>query len=152
VLLANEMENIVAENFRRRAFIGDTTENWAKVKDPKRKGSAILVRSGRLKRRTRTLKADWSGVSIINDEKYAAIHNDGFSGKENVKGFRRKLANKKSKKKSTSGFTKISMKRTSFVQPFTRNMRMKRRRFMGDSQYAGARLERLAITQLKTIY
>jgi hypothetical protein len=157
VLLANEMEHIVSDNFRYQRQLGSLDGPWAPPEDPNRKGSAVLVVTGKLKRKTRTLKADWSGVAIINDAKYAAFHNDGFDGMEEVRQHyriaSRKVATKYNKngKASKRGLKKIQGKGGE-VKGFTRWMRMKRRRFMGDNQYAADRLERVAIQQLQTIY
>ncbi|HXU28144.1 MAG TPA: hypothetical protein VN698_13015 [Bacteroidia bacterium] len=154
VILGNVAENFFKDSFRRQAWIDTTTENWAKVKKPKRKGAAILVKTGGLKRDIRTIQANWDGVIIKNEKPYAGIHNDGFSGTEKVKGFKRKQVIKKARKgKSAQGYKLLAMKRVriEYVKPFTRKMRMPRRRFMGPSVYLNMQLDRAAINQLKTI-
>ena len=148
LLAANDAENFFLDSWRRQAWIGNTTENWKKPKTITKSntGKAILIKTGYLKRRTRIVQANWGGVKIINDAKYAAIHNDGFNGTERVKGFRRKLKSRNIKtkgKKTASG--------VSFVKPFSRHMIMPRRRFMGNSPYLMMKIERTFIYQLNKL-
>ena len=110
----------------------------------KRQNGAILVDSGRLKRSIRVISVTPTSVTIGTDVPYAQIHNDGFNGsqsvrahKENVKAHRRK---QKVKGKNGKWKTKtVTVKaHTRKIGAHTRNMKMPRRRFLGES----AELER----------
>ena len=149
-----EQIGMLAVNFSKQRFVEqnwhDTSpEAWEPRRRLRRGGKrrqngAILVDSGRLKRSIRVISVTPTSVTIGTDVPYAQIHNDGFNGsqsvrahKENVKAHRRK---QKVKGKNGKWKTKtVTVKaHTRKIGAHTRNMKMPRRRFLGES----AELER----------
>ncbi len=71
--------NFSKERFRDQAWLDRTKYAWKPLKK-KRKGrrsQTILVKTGRLKRSIRKIKATTDEVIIGTDVEYAEIHNDG---------------------------------------------------------------------------
>jgi phage gpG-like protein len=66
-------------NFKAQGYQGTTFIRWAvrKSADKKRKGRAILVDRGRLRRGFRKIRLGVGAVQIVNDVPYAQIHNEG---------------------------------------------------------------------------
>lgn len=88
VLAGNEAVNFFQDSFRKQGFAGVNQQTWKKRKTDKNKhdtGRAILVKSGRLKRSIRRMRADWQSVIVGTDVPYAEIHNEGFRGTQTVK-------------------------------------------------------------------
>jgi phage gpG-like protein len=150
-IIGNEVVNFSKENFNRQGFLGDTFEPWRKRKSRKDRGRAILVKTARLKRGTRVIRANWSAVVVGNDAPYAKAHNDGSTQEVSVRSHTR---NKFSSAKVGSGkFTKKGVERMKTVHKISgniqvkahkRRMRLPRRRFLGKSQYLTMRLKRVA--------
>jgi phage gpG-like protein len=69
-------------NFKAQGFQGITFMKWAirkaASKKDKRKGRAILVNKGRLRRGFRKQVQGAGAVAIINDVEYARVHNEGL--------------------------------------------------------------------------
>jgi phage gpG-like protein len=84
ILIGNEAKNFFVNSFRLQGFEDRTVEKWKpRKKEGKRKGRAILVDSGDLRRsiiRQPVNKAQLS-VKISTDLVYAKIHNEGLMGK-----------------------------------------------------------------------
>lgn len=161
VLAANAAENFFKDNFNNQSWTGQTQEPWKKRKTDKNthdSGRAILVKSGRLKRSIRKMRADWTAVIVGTNEPYAEIHNEGFRGTEMVRQHFR-IATKKAvtryKKnntasKSKGAFTRIKGKGHE-VKAHMRKMNMPRRRFIGESPYLNQRIDRIFINEFKKL-
>lgn len=146
-LVGNEVVNFSKDNFRRQGFLGDTFEPWPKRKAknaPRNNGRGILIDTGKLRRATRVVSADWNEVRVGNDVPYAKAHNEGLrlGLMQNVRAHRRKVP-KKNKRKVSSGIT--------FVKAHKRkvNMKMPRRRFLGSSQYLTRNIHRLIASKIQ---
>ena len=131
LLAGNEAVNFTLDNFKRQGFLGNTFEPWKTrkvgwVKD-KRKGRAVLVDTGRLRRSIRITKLNQDSVTIGSDVKYARAHNEGASIGviQSVRGFTRK--NGQSVKAHTRRI----------------NVRIPKRQFIGNSPYLNARIKRV---------
>ena len=158
-IVGNEVKNYTLDNFKRQGFLGDTFEPWRKRRSKKDGSRAILVKTGRLRRGFRVVRADWNAVVIGNDVPYAKAHNDGYHGTVNVKAHSR---NKFSKAKVGTGkFTKSGSERMKTVQSVsgsgqvkahTRRMNLPRRRMIGQSQYLNSRLKRVALAHILKAY
>jgi phage gpG-like protein len=124
-------------------------------KAKRNKGRALLINTGRLRRSIRISKLTSSSVTIGTDVPYARVHNEGFNGVVNVKAHERGQFSKS--KRGTGKFTKSGKERmqtmtsrtgSSMVQAHTRNMRMPKRQFMGNSQYLNNLLQRKITTEI----
>ena len=68
-----EMSDEFDQNFERQAFF---SEAWQRRKSPVRRGGAILVDTGRL-RKSISSRTTEDSITFYTNEPYAAIHNDG---------------------------------------------------------------------------
>jgi phage gpG-like protein len=170
-LVGNEVVNFSKDNFRRQGFLGDTFEAWPKRKagskfgkTQRNNGRAILVDSGRLRRGTRVISADWNEVVIGNDVPYAKAHNEGLRIGliQNVRAHRRKrTANNvrgiigagKMNKKGTAQKVKIGKTASgiTFVKAHKRriNQRIPKRQFLGSSPYLTRNIQRLIASEIQ---
>lgn len=161
VLAANEGVNFFQDSFRHQGFAGETQQTWKKRKTDKNKhdtGRAILVKSGRLKRSIRRMRADWQAVIVGTDVAYAQIHNEGFRGTQTVKEQSRigsRLVSTRLKKDGTFSKSKSALRRIKTkgfqVKSHTRKMNMPKRQFIGNSPFLNARIERLFILKLNQL-
>jgi phage gpG-like protein len=73
-------------NFRRQGFpMNGRLDRWEKRKAPdKRKGAAILKKTGRLQRSIRTTEASRRRVVVGTDVPYAEAHNEGLELEQKV--------------------------------------------------------------------
>jgi phage gpG-like protein len=135
-IIATEAVNFSKERFRAQNWVDFATEPWRPRKTVKgvsrrRSRRAILVDTGRLRRSIRVVSVSSEAVVIGTDVPYAQAHNDGFSGtvKQNVKAHQR---------------------RGRPVRAHTRNanIRIPRRRFLGQSMVLEAKLNRVANARL----
>ncbi|TAG31894.1 MAG: hypothetical protein EAZ35_02260 [Sphingobacteriia bacterium] len=144
-LAATEAVKFSKNRFRAENWIGNTTENWKKrVRKDKRTGRAILVNKAILKRDIHKIYVG-PDRAIIGTTKlsapYAKAHNEGFSGKVNVKEHKRRRF-KKVEETYTSKTGK-EKKRTSkqvdesggniIVKSYSKKMKLPKRQFMGVS-------------------
>lgn len=89
VIAGNITLRFIDGNFKAQGFQGSTFKKWKKNK----KGSTILVQSGRL--RSATYYTTQSGQATIkNNMPYAKIHNEGFEGTVSVKAHTRSNGSK----------------------------------------------------------
>lgn len=119
-------------NFRAQGFQGTYFKKWK----PNKKGTRILIKSGRLRAAT-TATVSGGQVTVRNSMPYADIHNEGFKGKISIQAHTR---NKYSKTKVGTGkLTKTGKERrktVSFksgemsVKAHKRRINMPRRQFM----------------------
>jgi len=135
-VIATEAVNFSKERFVQQNWVDTTTEPWRKRKykrkSKKREQGAVLVSSVRLKRSIKKILVSSDCVVIGSDVPYAAIHNNGFRGKQTVKSHRRTSRNG----------------RRFNVESFTRNINMPRRRFLGQSMVLNKRLERVCTARI----
>lgn len=74
------------ENFRRRGFpMNGRLERWEQRKQPDyRKGGALLIKTGKLRRSIRVMRADMGAVIVGSDDPKAAGHNNGVDIEKQV--------------------------------------------------------------------
>ena len=153
LLAGNEAVNFTLDNFKRQGFLGNTFEPWKTrkvgwVKD-KRKGRAILVDTGRLRRSIRITKLNQDSVTIGSDVKYARAHNEGASIGviQSVKAFKRNRTylDEVSAPRAKKQKWERSVIGQSNVKAHTRriNVRIPKRQFIGNSPYLNARIKRV---------
>ena len=153
--------NFFKERFRAQAWTDQAASPWAARKpgSKRNKGRAILISSGRLRNSIAIINTTANSVTVGTSVPYAEIHNEGFDGAEQVSGFTRKkfkkskvfsIALNKSGKHRSSTVTNISGE--SEVKPFTREMHMPQRRFIGDSQLLRHKLEQLITKTINKIF
>lgn len=140
--IGTEVVNFSRANFRKQGWQGDAFQPWAARRGNTRKGRAILVQSGRLRRSVRITRVTKDYVIVGSDVPYARAHNEGFAGTVAVRGHTR--ARYSSYRAGTGKYTSKGKERTrkvSYVsgrhqvKPHMRRMKIKRRQFLGDSQH-----------------
>ena len=154
VLAAQDAVNFFQDSFRRQAWIGDTTEPWPARKSDKTRrdaGRAILVKSGRLKRSVRKIKADWDAVIVGTSLPYAKAHNEGLNEQVQVKTHVRKVSSRNTRVSTGGRRSQRTSTGIAFVSGHNRKMRMPRRQFLGESQWLNRKIERTIIRQLRTL-
>lgn len=143
-LLANQAQNFFVASWRKQGWEDRGIERWPARQDKGRKsqGRAILVKSGKLRRavgQSIRIKT-FDKIQFVVALPYAAVHNDGYNGPRRAHrrdiftrgstrkfiGLRRKEGNRK--KPTTPVYRKTGQSMVS-----AHNMKMPRRRFMGDS-------------------
>src|SRR5690349_4104238 len=154
-MVGNEVVNFSRDSFRQQGWLGNSFQPWPKRKvnskwgsPPRNKGRALLVDTGRLRRATRVISADWTEVRIGNNIPYARAHNEGLRLGiiQTVRAHRRKrpAGNVRGPrgKKIASG--------VSFVRSHTRkiNQRIPQRQFLGNSPYLTRNIYRLIASQI----
>ncbi|SDC53138.1 phage virion morphogenesis protein [Williamwhitmania taraxaci] len=158
--------NFSKDRFRQQAWVDTNTEPWAKRKSSgwgkrERRGRAILVDSGRLRRSIRVVTVAETYAVIGSHEPYAKVHNDGFRGKITQK-VRAHSYSRYGKQKQGTGVYSIKTKRESTktvrvkggdiqVKAFTRtvNQRIPRRRFIGPSAIMDRQLQRMMTAEIQ---
>jgi phage gpG-like protein len=154
--------NFFKERFRAQAWTDQSASPWKARKYKKKdSGRAILVKSGRLRNSIHIISSISGSVTVGTEVPYAEIHNEGFEGTESVNGFKRKRF-KKSTVFSTEVFNiksrqgrKSTVKNfsgESYVKPFTRQMNMPQRRFIGNSALLNHKFEQLIIKEIKKAF
>ena len=129
-------------SFRRQAFVdgAGVTHAWPKRKKADKKGRAILVKSGRLRRSIRVVSQDSDSVTVGTDVPYAQLHNEGgvLKATQSIRAHRRRRYD--TDEVSAPGARKAKYVRThvgtSDVKAHTRTLatQMPQRQFMGASQ------------------
>lgn len=168
-LVGNEVVNFAKDNFRRQGFLGPSFEPWPKRKTvtkwgktPRNNGRALLIDTGALRRGTRVVQADWNEVKVGNAVPYAKAHNEGARVKvvQTVRQHRRKRKDKngfgaiagKVNKRGTAQKVKFGQTSSgvSFVKEHKRTvqMRLTKRKFLGNSPYLTRNIHRLIAHQI----
>lgn len=151
--------NFSKDRFRSQSWVDNIREPWKKRKAESwgrkpRKGRAILVDSGRLRRSIRVISTSPDRVVIGTDVPYAEAHNEGFTGKitQKVKAHtRRKFGRIQSTNIETR---KRSSRRGQVgggqVKAHTRiiDQKIPRRRFIGSSALLNRQLERMITVEI----
>lgn len=161
VLAAATAENFFHDSFNQQAWSGEYQEVWPKRKTDKNKrdrGRAILTKTSRLNRSIHKMKADWTSIIVGTNLPYAAIHNEGFNGTENVSQHYRIASRKVSTRylkngsasKAKNAFTRV-MGKGHEVKAHSRHMVMPRRKYIGNSPYLDKKMERVFLNELKRI-
>lgn len=162
LIAANTAKNFFQDNFRRQAWVDNTTEPWKKRKPGAKRdtGRAILTDTGRGKRSIRVISANWDNVTVgIDDpsvQKYMGAHNNGFRGTVNVgehsRTASRKVATRYGKKGQALKKGRIKIRGASHqVKAHTRKVNVPRRRFIGNSAVLNRNINREFIYQLNTL-
>jgi phage gpG-like protein len=136
-MAAIEAVNFSKERFVQKNWVDKSRTKW-KSRQRKDRGS-LMVRSGRLKRSIRKLKATRNSVIIGTDVPYAQAHNEGATIKKTV--------NVKQHTRKRKG------RETETVKAHRRKMNLKlpERRFIGQSALLGRRIERLLQKEINDI-
>lgn len=153
--------NFSKERFRAGNWLDNGTEPWKKRgkswKKDNRKGRAILVDTGRLRRSIRKVSVTSDRAVIGTDVPYARAHNDGFRGavQQQVRSHNRSLTHAGIiRGKELKRSTRISVGRikhgNTIVKAFTRTIHQNtpRRRFIGPSAVLNKQLERLMTAEI----
>lgn len=154
-LVGNEVVNFAKDSFRRQGWLGNSFEPWPARKSqskwgktPRNKGRALLIDTGRLRRGTRVMNADWSGVRVANDVPYAKAHNEGMRLGiiQTVRAHRRK----RQQNSITGARGKRIASGVTFVRSHTRkvNQKLPKRQFLGNSPYLTRNIHRLISSQI----
>lgn len=136
--IGTEVVNFSKERFVNQDWEDTTSDPWTprsrkRRGGTKRQNGAILVDSGRLKRSIRKTSVSPERVVIGTDVEYAALHNEGLKGTEQVK-----------------QHTRTSRKGKAYtVRAHARKVDMPERRFMGDSEELCRRLENIIIDEIQ---
>lgn len=151
-IIGEEAVNFSIEAFDKEQWTGNSTDRWAKRKNPTKWGKAdetdraLLVKTGKLKRSIRVTRIlndrVWIGAGGA-DVPYAHAHNYGFKGtvNQNVNAFTRKMKNGKT--------ITVSAHSRKILQ------NIPKRQFIGgekDSPYLKARIRRVVLLELKQIF
>lgn len=147
VKIANQAQNFFVDSWKKEGWDDGTLKKWPKrsVVTKKNKGRKILVKSGALRRAAgQSIRAQtFNLVKLVVALPYAAVHNDGYNGTVSAHtraqftktttnefiGLRRGKDGKlKLKHRRASVFI-----RTGEIPVRAHQMKMPRRRFMGDS-------------------
>jgi len=151
------------DRFSAQAWTDESASPWAARKpgSKRNKGRAILINSGRLRNSIHILYTTADSSTVGTEVPYAEIHNEGFNGVEQVSGFTRKkfkkstvfsteVFNIKSRKGRKSTIKSVSGETE--VKPFSRQMNMPQRRFIGESKLLVHKLEQMITIELKKIF
>ncbi len=136
--IGTEAVNFSKERFVNQDWKDTTSDPWLprsrkRRGGTKRQNGAILVDSGRLKRSIRKTSVSPERVVIVTDVEYAALHNEGLKGTEQVK-----------------QHTRTSRKGKAYtVRAHAGKVDMPERRFMGDSEELCRRLENIIIDEIQ---
>jgi len=141
-------------NFRRQGFpMNGRLEKWEKRKVPdKRKGAAVLKKTGRLQRSIRTVEANRRRVVTGTDVEYAEAHNEGadLKGTATVPAHNRRAH--KYKAHTRAGVrVKGGRRKAAQVSSHRRQMNteIKKRQFIGHSPDLMKSIDREFIRQVK---
>jgi phage gpG-like protein len=157
-MLGTEIVRYSNQRFTEQGWDG---KPWKDRKNPlskKNGGRAILIKSGRLRRGIRMTSVSFTSVTVGVNLPYAAAHNNGFKGIENVRAHQRKIKYKSqfTDLSNTDGTGKRGKKRVrtqvyqTDVKAHSRNMRMPQRQFLGDSPYLRRNLLRITTAAFNT--
>ena len=158
LILGNAAVNWVKDSFTQQGWRGATFQKWKEAKSEKRKGAALLIKSGRLRRSIRILKYDQLSVQIGTDVPYAEAHNKGFEGTVNVQSHNRnrfgkaKASSLKTKRRKTITY----LSSTGEVKSHNRNMNLPRRQVspetMSDSPIFNKDMETVILNALSPLF
>lgn len=146
--------NFSKERFRAQNWVDNRTEPWAKrASRDKRKGRAILVDTGRLRRSIRKVLVTQNMVIIGTDVSYAAAHNFGFKGLVTIKQHKRNRYSKTKQSYNTrTGKTRSRNVKTvngsGIVRSHKRHMNIRRRQFIGSSAVLENQLTRMMSAEI----
>lgn len=158
LIMGNAAVNWVKDSFTQQGWRGAVFQKWKEAKSEKRKGAALLIKSGRLRRSIRILKFDQLSVQIGTDVPYAEAHNKGFEGTVNVLSHNRnrfgkaKASNLKTKRRKTITY----LSSTGEVKEHSRAMNLPRRQFapedMSDSPIFNKDMETVIFNELSPLF
>lgn len=138
-VIGNEAVNFFKDRFRKQQWLDSSTEAWAPRstrsetrKRDKKAGRALLVDSGRLRRSIRILAKLAGYVKVGTDVPYAQMHNEGLTVNKTVTVKQHQRKNRKAK-----GMATVKS------HPRRMNLTMKRRQFMGKSQWLENRIRKI---------
>jgi phage gpG-like protein len=107
--IAQESVNLFQENFRIQGFFVANT--WKERKDKSDTKRGILIGKGSGAKLWRSLRYEitLTGITIIADRPYAAVHNEGFKGVQYIK--QHTVESHKRQQKTTRGIKNVTVKR-----------------------------------------
>lgn len=159
-LIGSKAVSFFKGNFRRRGFpINGRLQKWAPRQLPDyRKGGALLVKSGRLRRSIRTTHASDTMVKVGTDVPYAKAHNEGadIKGTAFVPSYQRKAHKVKAHTKTVFGRrvrVYAQSRQATTVKGHQKQMNTKivKRKFIGHSPDLMKSIEREYKRKLKQI-
>lgn len=161
-LLANQARNFFLDSFKNQAWDG---KGWAPRQKNTRKGRAILVKSGALRRAVSqsVRSVAFERISLVVALPYAAVHNEGFDG--TVRAHQRKRFSRSSTSKfiglrrdNSGRYPKRNpLKASTFAAGGTTEVRAHRRhvpqrKYMGDSAALRDKQMKLILKQVDKIW
>lgn len=160
-LIGNEVVRFSKNRFRAAAWTDTSATKWKKRKDPKKKGRALLVKSGKLRNSIRIISANLDKIVVGSSMPYAAAHNWGFSGSVNVRAHKRDLTAKTKVSDIRSMSIKTRKHRTktikvrtgsTTVKAHSRKMNITQRQFLGNSEHLNAKIDRIIFKEIEKIF
>ena len=155
--------NFSQDRFLLQNWVDSSRAPWVKRKAEKwgrkaRKGRALLVDSGRLRRSIRRTEIGEDYAIIGTDVPYARVHNEGYKGniKQTVKAHTRKISRKMKvaflniETRKTSTRTQRLRTGTANVKSYKRtlNVNIPKRQFIGQSALLDRQLEKMITKEL----
>lgn len=146
-IIGQEAINYFRDSFRNQGWTGTTFQKWKKRKGNKDAGRAILIKSAQLRNSLRIVRADNNLIIVASNKPYASAHNEGVNETVNIKQHSRNQTRKikvrvSSLKTKKSRTTKVKVSKKVIVKAHKRRMKLPQRKFMGDSPYLDAKINR----------
>jgi phage gpG-like protein len=140
--IAMSTENFFKRNFQVQGFVDQPFKKWPERKNPKDKGRAILVKSGKLRRAIKPLKITEKVVVVGVGEHipYAALHNSG--GKIKVTPKMRRFFWAKYMETQDEYYKSLALTKKQYLT-------MPKRQFIGESKALYVALDRMIARQLE---
>ena len=142
VIISGIAENEFKSNFRRGGYIesGNSVTAWAKRKNDKDSGRALLIKSGRLRRGFKKRPTADTAV-VINDTPYAKPLNEGSNKRINVRAatYKKKKPNKKNQRTVV------------YVKAHKRQNNLPARPFMKDTEALNKKIDKRISLELKKL-
>lgn len=140
--IALSAENFFKRNFQAQGFVDQPFKKWPQRKNPRDKGRAILVKSGKLRRAIKPLKITEKIVVVGIGEHipYAALHNSG--GKIKVTPKMRRFFWAKYRETQDEYYKNLALTQKQYLI-------MPKRQFIGESKALYVAIDRMIAKQLE---
>ena len=148
-----EAVNHFKKGFRDQGFTDEGFNAWKELapETVKKKGSTILVKTGKTRRAIRILYQSENRVMVGIDEAeipWAKAHNEGFKGTVNVPAYMRRnrrgdTHNIKNRRVSSNGIT--------YVRAHTMKMNLPKRQMVGESAVLNMKVDAKVNRELKNV-
>lgn len=152
------VDSFKVQGWRTRSSIGTAWQAIKASKGKPKNNRNILVRRGDLRRSLRILSLSNDSVSVGSTLRYALIHNQGFSGTVNVKGYTRGVYGKAKVYSTTTrrARTVTTLTGSKDVAGHTKSMNMPKRQYLpmtaNDSPQFVKDMGKVIMDEFKTIF